>query len=257
MLRAHFCLFCGEPMEAGGRIDRKYCRPSCRTLAYRDRNGHRRKARPASTAAIATPPSALVELAMRLEAQEAESRREMSALRQRNAELEAEIARLRTATSLPRVSKAEPEPRREASAHNAVPHGADRPATLSPPQGSTRPSVRPTALSSRLTRPQRNPRESASREADSVSAARSLQASPPSASIAPQIPPRIAAPHQKAHSTDYSVHSTCGGFGAQGTASRSTCRRAARSGAYPCAAHGDPSRHAAKLQPSAGRNNGS
>ena len=37
MLRAHFCVLCGDALPARGRIDRKYCRPSCRTLAYRRR----------------------------------------------------------------------------------------------------------------------------------------------------------------------------------------------------------------------------
>ena len=36
-LRATNCLGCGGPMSGGGRIDRRYCRPSCRTLAYRIR----------------------------------------------------------------------------------------------------------------------------------------------------------------------------------------------------------------------------
>lgn len=37
MLRARICSFCGADMPAGGRIDRRYCRASCRTLAYRRR----------------------------------------------------------------------------------------------------------------------------------------------------------------------------------------------------------------------------
>lgn len=36
-LRATNCLGCGGAMFGGGRIDRRYCRPSCRTLAYRMR----------------------------------------------------------------------------------------------------------------------------------------------------------------------------------------------------------------------------
>lgn len=41
-LRATHCLGCGDPMSFGGRIDRRYCRPACRTLAYRRRLRTRR-----------------------------------------------------------------------------------------------------------------------------------------------------------------------------------------------------------------------
>ncbi len=43
MLRARTCSFCGGDMPASGRIDRRYCRPSCRTLAYRHRRSGTRK----------------------------------------------------------------------------------------------------------------------------------------------------------------------------------------------------------------------
>lgn len=36
-LRATRCMGCGGPMPEEGRIDRRYCRPGCRTLAYRMR----------------------------------------------------------------------------------------------------------------------------------------------------------------------------------------------------------------------------
>ena len=45
MLRARTCSFCGGDMPASGRIDRRYCRPSCRTLAYRHRRCGRRNDR--------------------------------------------------------------------------------------------------------------------------------------------------------------------------------------------------------------------
>jgi hypothetical protein len=45
MLRARICSFCGGDMPASGRIDRRYCRPSCRTLAYRHRQCGRRNDR--------------------------------------------------------------------------------------------------------------------------------------------------------------------------------------------------------------------
>lgn len=37
MLRAHRCVRCGDPMPIGRRVDRRYCRASCRTSAYRER----------------------------------------------------------------------------------------------------------------------------------------------------------------------------------------------------------------------------
>lgn len=38
MLRAQRCAFCGDALPGRGRVDRKYCRASCRTLAYRHRH---------------------------------------------------------------------------------------------------------------------------------------------------------------------------------------------------------------------------
>lgn len=35
MLRATCCVICGNPLPAGGRLDRRYCRKSCRAVAYR------------------------------------------------------------------------------------------------------------------------------------------------------------------------------------------------------------------------------
>lgn len=37
MLRAHACVICGDPIPAGRRVDRRYCRTSCRSVAYRAR----------------------------------------------------------------------------------------------------------------------------------------------------------------------------------------------------------------------------
>jgi len=52
MLRAERCLNCGGPMPFGLRIDARYCKPSCRTLAYRIR---RRAYGPANQAARHAP----------------------------------------------------------------------------------------------------------------------------------------------------------------------------------------------------------
>lgn len=47
MLRATCCVICGNPLPTCGRLDRRYCRKSCRAVAYRA--GRREsKARPAS-----------------------------------------------------------------------------------------------------------------------------------------------------------------------------------------------------------------
>lgn len=52
MLRAERCLNCGGPMPVGLRIDARYCKPSCRTLAYRIR---RRTYGPANQSARHAP----------------------------------------------------------------------------------------------------------------------------------------------------------------------------------------------------------
>ena len=44
MLRAHACVICGDPIPAGRRLDRLYCRTSCRSVAYRARKGGRQPA---------------------------------------------------------------------------------------------------------------------------------------------------------------------------------------------------------------------
>lgn len=41
MPRCRQCVLCGNPIEGKGRIDRIYCLPSCRTLAWRLRTGKR------------------------------------------------------------------------------------------------------------------------------------------------------------------------------------------------------------------------
>ncbi len=44
MLRAHACVICGDPIPAGRRVDRRYCRMSCRSVAYRARKGAKQPA---------------------------------------------------------------------------------------------------------------------------------------------------------------------------------------------------------------------
>lgn len=35
MLRTHTCVICGDPLPTGSRLDRRYCKMSCRSVAYR------------------------------------------------------------------------------------------------------------------------------------------------------------------------------------------------------------------------------
>src|SRR6187402_1052823 len=37
ILRAQTCITCGGPMPSAARVDRRYCKGACRTLAYRVR----------------------------------------------------------------------------------------------------------------------------------------------------------------------------------------------------------------------------
>lgn len=97
MRRGRRCQFCADAISAERRIDAKYCRDSCKTLAYQKRKGTRRCA-----STEPPPPSrALSELVTRLQSQEeaarselAAVRDELAALRQRTAELEAALQRL-------------------------------------------------------------------------------------------------------------------------------------------------------------------
>ncbi len=97
MLRAKYCSCCGLDLPFAGRIDRKYCRPSCRTLAYRRRRDG--VSAPQSVAAQPTPPSALVELVMKLEARDLAARKEVAAVRARNTELEESLRRTHAGAS--------------------------------------------------------------------------------------------------------------------------------------------------------------
>lgn len=51
MPRQQQCVVCGAPLEPGGRLDRIYCKPSCRNLAWRLRKDKRWGGRSASTPA--------------------------------------------------------------------------------------------------------------------------------------------------------------------------------------------------------------
>lgn len=109
MLRAHYCVRCGDPMPLGRRVDRKYCRASCRTSAYRSRRaqtaphkGVRRAKKqetseplpPALALALRQiPPAILTTLAAWFG--EHASSEQLNAARQRITELEQQVQRVR------------------------------------------------------------------------------------------------------------------------------------------------------------------
>lgn len=89
MLRAHACVTCGDPIPAGRRIDRRYCRMSCRSVAYRARKSGKKWAnssRPAEPDAApresrygSIPPEVLASLAKHFEPRDEVVRAELTA----------------------------------------------------------------------------------------------------------------------------------------------------------------------------------
>lgn len=127
MRRGRRCQFCADAISAERRIDAKYCRDSCKTLAYQKRKGTRRGA----STEPPPPSSALSELVTRLQSQEeaarselAAVRGELSALRQRTAELEAALQRL---AQTPRDCQPPPAPPGPGSLTQAASPLAPRP----------------------------------------------------------------------------------------------------------------------------------
>ena len=107
MLRAHHCVRCGDPMPLGRRVDRRYCRASCRTSAYRERSreaaprttgrGRRRDSEPLPPDLLLAlrqiPPAVLTALTGWFG--EHASSEQLTAARQRIAELEQQVQRAR------------------------------------------------------------------------------------------------------------------------------------------------------------------
>ena len=81
MLRAVYCSFCGGAIPFQGRIDRKYCRPSCRTLAYRYRRDGRTS--PYMSATENAESGDLIALAQQLEERALETARQLAQVRAR------------------------------------------------------------------------------------------------------------------------------------------------------------------------------
>lgn len=133
MLRAHHCIRCGDPMPIGRRVDRKYCRASCRTSAYRERRreatpcgagGGRRQepGQPLPPELVLTlrqvPPAVLTALAGWFG--EHASSDQLAATRQRVAELEQQVQRTRVELTAQREARHQ----EEASAQPAQDHQA-------------------------------------------------------------------------------------------------------------------------------------
>ena len=98
MLRAHACVICGDPIPAGRRIDRRYCRMSCRSVAYRARKSDKQwtsSSRPAEPDAApresrygSIPPEVLASLAKHFEPRDEVVRAELAAAQRRAMQLQ-------------------------------------------------------------------------------------------------------------------------------------------------------------------------
>ena len=98
MLRAHACVTCGDPIPAGRRIDRRYCRMSCRSVAYRARKSDKQwtsSSRPAEPDAApresrygSIPPEVLASLAKHFEPRDEVVRAELAAAQRRAMQLQ-------------------------------------------------------------------------------------------------------------------------------------------------------------------------
>ena len=60
ILRAQTCLTCGGPLPTTGRVDRRYCKGACRTLAYRVRSRIKATRPPGPLEPVWTEPNAVV-----------------------------------------------------------------------------------------------------------------------------------------------------------------------------------------------------
>lgn len=116
MLRAQRCAFCGDALPSRGRIDRKYCRASCRTLAYR----HRQKTPPRSrqdgtpTSQPTDPRAVVVEVLLRLEQLITVAQHELGIARSLLAQLdEVPPPRARTQAVLVEAPRAITKPKRK------------------------------------------------------------------------------------------------------------------------------------------------
>lgn len=132
-MRAHRCAYCGDALPNRGRIDRKYCRASCRTLAYRQRHSGPQRSRRDETPASqpADPRAVVVEVVLRLKQLIAVAQRELGSARRLLAQLDAvphqgTRAQARPAHAPPeapkpkRKEKSPPKPRPQPSAAPAT-----------------------------------------------------------------------------------------------------------------------------------------
>ena len=200
MLRAHFCVLCGDPLPARGRIDRRYCRTSCRTLAYRHRKQERPGPRGSSPAAGRVDQRAsAVELVVRLERLAATTQQELAVARLQLAQLEATKQSQAATAGSPAASQPPPvqqlvqllqsvqaQVQQLRAEMNTLKSTASTPASASPtPPG---PTLRPPAPVE-----QAPPWRAGSTAAQSIPAATSVKgAPPPSSPPAPAAAPRLS-----------------------------------------------------------------
>lgn len=116
MLRAQRCTFCGDELPGRGRIDRKYCRASCRTLAFRRRHQQPESTDPDAPPQTHPPDPRLVvtEVLLRLEQLIGAAQRELGIARTLLAQLNAappQGAQAQTRQSDPRPAAATPRPK--------------------------------------------------------------------------------------------------------------------------------------------------
>lgn len=139
MLRAHHCVRCGDPMPLGRRVDRKFCRASCRTSAYRERRrgtpprraGRGRRQEPGQPLPLEllqalrqVPPAVLTALAGWFG--EHASNEQLTAARQRITELEQQVQRIRAELTAQQEAhhREQQRQREEESAQRARDHKA-------------------------------------------------------------------------------------------------------------------------------------
>jgi len=200
MLRAHFCVLCGDPLPARGRIDRRYCRTSCRTLAYRHRKQERPGPRGSSPAAGRVDQRAsAVELVLRLERLAATTQQELAVARLQLAQLEATKQSQAATAGSPAASQSSPVQQLAQLLHSVHAQVQELRAEMNTLKStaSTPASASPTPPGPPLRAPapveQAPPSRAGSVASQPISAATAMKgAPPPSGSPAPAAAPRLA-----------------------------------------------------------------
>ncbi|MFO0573105.1 MAG: hypothetical protein U1A78_03835 [Polyangia bacterium] len=114
MKRLHECVVCGDPLSPGGRIDRRYCRESCRILAYRQRRRAQGSIRAHAPASAGHRAQAMPAWAARLADEQRHHQATQAALVDAKARITELDAALRKAKSAPAAPPAHDRPREAA-----------------------------------------------------------------------------------------------------------------------------------------------